>query len=282
MKKTFAILLVAILLFIGTACGQKQSSAQSHYEPNSSRPNNQAENNSAARNDYSEIDQYEEIELYCDRLISQGDFLTAYTYIKEKANVDSSYNNLLHRYANMYVEDSLSTAKTYADQGNYQQAIYILEEANKVYHCSEFTLKMEDYRANLPCKLCFCKRIDDEDYKYMLDAEDCFGNHYQEVFGFGGSLASDSGGYAVFYLNGKYHTLSGVFVGSNNLYEDMEVQCKIYADGNLIYESSKLSRTSPPVNINLDITGTEQLRVEYIYYTWWTSEAGCILDLTVS
>jgi len=227
-------------------------------------------------------DEHEEAEIYCDGLVELGDPYSAYMYIKDYADGDPSYNDLIQKYASIYVSDMLNTAEAYAISGNYEQALYILEEANRGYSCSEFSLKIEEYLSYIPKKLAECTLIDEEDYDYIGHIEDCFGNVYEVVFGFHGSLGSDDGGYAVFYLNGMYDTLSGCFVGSNELYEDMEVDCKIYADGNLIYESARLGRTSPPVNINIDITDVEQLRVEYMSYSWWTTEPCCIFDLTVS
>lgn len=281
MKKMLALIVAFSVLIACTACVQLPTpqTNDGNYS-NNSGVNNNYENNHT--NNDSQSNEFAEVESYCEKLVSQGDCLTAYKYIKEKADKDSVYNSLLQKYTQIYVDDTLKTAKNYAEKGSYQQAVYILQEANKVYNCSEFTLKIEEYNANLPCKLPFCTRIDDDDYKYMLDAEDCFGNKYQEVFGFNDSFGSEDGGYAVFYLNGKYSNLTGIFVGSTDLYKDMEVDCKIYADGKLIYESHKLGRTSPPVNINLDVTGVQQLRVEYMWYSWYTNDPCCIFDLTVS
>ena len=281
MKKIIAMMVVCSLLLVCTACVQL-STPQTifSYFPSTSEGNDSFDNNYA--NDDSTNSDFTEAESYCERLVSQGDFLTAYTYIKVKAEEDPGYNSLLYKYTKIYVDETLKTAENYANNGSYQQAVYILQEANKVYYCSEFTSKIEEYNAYLPCKLSFCKIIDDDDFEYMLDAEDCFGNKYQEVFGFSDSYGSKDGGYAVFYLNGKYSNLAGIFVGSSNLYKDMEVDCKIYGDGKLIYESQKIGRTSPPVNVNLDVTGVEQLRIEYMWYSWYTFEPCCIFDLTAS
>ena len=283
MKKTSTLILVLIIILC-SGCGNKKDSYNNDNKPqfNLDEQNQHFFNQDSIEIGNTSENKYNEAKDYCDQLVAYGEVLSAYIYISELAETDPMYNNLVSTYGKLYMEDVLHTANSYASQGDYKQAISILRDANGIYNCSEFTTKIAEYESYMPRNLANIKVIDDDDYKYLKEAEDCFGNVYQGVFGFDESYGGPEGGYAIFYLNGKYNNLSGVFVGSDELYEDMEVECKIYADGKLIYESSKLGRTSPPVNINLDVSGVEQLKVEYMWYSWWTMEPCCIFDLTAS
>ena len=295
MKKILGLLLIIAVLFTCSACISLGALMQMVGSDDSDSPDYNSDDHRTGddldindsddhrtSDDLDVNDEYEAVEDHCEWLISRGDYLGAYQYIKERAAYDALYNGLLAKYTDNYVEFILKTAQNYADNGNYEQAVKVLKEAKREYNCTEFSTAIDEYSAHLPINILDCHIIDEEDYVGMALAEDCFGNQYDRVFGFKGSFSNNEGGYAVFYLNGKYNNLSGIFVGSTELYEDMEVDCRIYADGELIYESEKLGRTSLPVNINLDVTGVVQLRVEYMWYTWWTTEPCCIFDLTLS
>ena len=221
-------------------------------------------------------------EAHCEELASQNDLLGAVKYAKELADMDSSYCDLLNKYAAPLVEETLDTARAFASERQYEKAINAIEKVQKIYNCKQFANTIEEYSQYTPRKLSDCHLVDSDSVYLDITAQDCFGTEYEQAIGFNESYSSYEGGFAVFYLDGDFVSLDGCFVGSSDLYKNMEVSCAIYADGNLIFESPKLGRTSKPVNISLDITDVDQLRIEYTHYTWWTNDICCIFDLTVS
>ena len=226
-----------------------------------------------------EDDTYDEEIHHCEQLIAQGNIGGAVAHMKGLADESALYKEKYEEYARKYVADTLATAKRFADENNYSSAISILKDACKIYNCSEFVEAIEKYNEKAPKKLSFCKRVDEEGYMNMGVAKDCFGNEYEQAFGFEGATEC----YAVFYLAGKYETLSGHFVVNEDFpYSYDAVSCKIYADEKMIYESPEMGRTSFPLEVNLDIADIELLRVEIKSSVSMYKKSSGIFDLTVS
>lgn len=224
--------------------------------------------------------EYDYAESHCKAMIAQGDLLDAVAYADDLYNLDNDYWPLLEKYGSMLVEDTLAKAKTYADNRDFEEAIRIIGAAQAVYDSAELQDARDSYSDYLPRKLTTFHVIDSENAIIGGTAQDCFGTTYEDILAFDESFSGDKGGFAIFNLDGKFVNLKGVFVGSSALCET--VSCAIYADGKLLYESAELGRTSEPVNINVDITGVKQLRVEYMWYRGWDFDPCCIFDLTVS
>lgn len=206
-------------------------------------------------------EEYDEVVAYCEECVARGDYLGALNYSKEKAEGDAGYESLYAKYAKLYVDKKLEEAKGYADNREFAKAIEVLNTANETYNCAEFIEAIDDYTAFLPKKLHECHIIEHQDYIWFQDGlYDCYGKEYADVFSFYTTCFADRG-YAVFFLDGKYTKLSGTFAPSNRLFRTSSVQCSILGDGIMLYETSAQSRTSFPVNINIDITGVKQLTV---------------------
>ncbi len=215
---------------------------------------------------------------HCEALAEQNDILGAVRYVKGLADADAKYQALLNEYAKTLVADTLATAKEYADSRQFQQAVDTIKAVQEVYDCDDFQNAIEEYNKYTPRKLSDCHVIDSDNVHLNVNRTDCFGKEYENVI----SCSKDTGRYVIFYLEGNFTNISGVFVGSDNLPSNKYIWCKIYADDEVIYESLALSRTSTPESINLDVTGVQQLRVVFGGYTDWTSGSIAILDLMVS
>lgn len=211
-----------------------------------------------------------------------GDYISLVSYLQGVVTYDSSYVALLDQYTQMLVDTTLSTAQTYADNRQFTEAIQVITQTQQVYDCPELQEASVTYGSCLPRALTECYLIDSEDAEIGISIADCFGTNYDNVLAFSDSWGNPDGGFAVFHLDKRFVNLSGCFIGSDNLYQDMQVSCKIYGDGKLLYESPKLGRTSSPDIINLDVAGVDQLRVEYMWYIWSSFDPCCIFDLTVS
>lgn len=223
---------------------------------------------------------YDSAKAHCEALVGKDDLAGAVKYAKGLADTDPKYNDLLEKYANPFVQKILSNAQKYADKRQYTDAVATITDAQNVYDCNEFVTAVENYSQYTPRKITQCHVIDRYDATIGVSVQDCFGRTYDNSLALGG--ATDKIGYIVFYLDGKFVNLDGIFVGSSELYRDMTVACRIYGDGKLLYESEKIGRTSEPVAITVDVTGVKQLRIETSTYTWSVSDNCSILDLTVS
>lgn len=233
-------------------------------------------------------EEYDQANNHCKELVAAGDYAGALNYSKEKAKRDTRYEPLYSQYADFFVEKKLEEAKECANARNFAKAVEVLEAANDVYGCMEFTSAIEEYQELLPRKLSMCYLIEESSYTTLENAWDCFGTTYQSVFGFETTAAypietGDLSGYAVFFLDEKFVKLSGTFALRDNIRNEGSATCKIYGDGELLYESPNLAgRTSYPVSVNVDITGVKQLRVEGSCYGGAEEKCYHIMDFTVS
>lgn len=98
--------------------------------------------------------------------------------------------------------------------------------------------------------------------------------------------------YIVYYLNGKYSTLTGILYRPygtlKSIYEWNEsTVVKIYGDGVLLYEAPNITKsTYDPMNFSIDITGVRELKI--IIMGYWTNNNSygyqsklCLADLMV-
>ena len=211
-------------------------------------------------------EEYDEVVAYCEECVARGDYLGALNYSKEKAEGDAGYESLYAKYARLFVDKKLAEAKGYADKREFVKAIEVLEEANRTYGCMEFGTAMKEYEEFMPRKLTECHILAGERYERLEKAEDCFGSTYENAFGFetNSQYKDEHSGYIVFFLDGKFVNLSGIYAANDEMISNStSIVCRIYGDEKLLYESVEIvGRTAYPISINVDITGIKQLRIE--------------------
>lgn len=216
---------------------------------------------------------YDSAEAHCEALVAQNDLLGAVKYAKGLADADSKYDALLKKYAETLVQNTLNTAKGYADNREFEKAIRAISDVQVVYDCDSFKDAVTEYTSYLPQKLSEIQTIENNnDYWIKLGTvTDIFNVERDEVCS-GGSY----GGTVIFYTSGRYVKLSGQLVATKSRggNADSDISIKIYADDKLLYESGDIAYTEENFTINLDITGVRQLKL--------VIDAGTIFDATVS
>ena len=222
---------------------------------------------------------------HCEALEMQGKYIEIIVYLRNLAQAHAGkniYEDLQIAYAKRLTEVTLETAADYAEQRQFEKAIKVLEEAASECGNSQLWNAIEEYKQYLPRSLSDCHILSTNDGVELGQvANDPFGHTYPNAIVFDEAYRIES--YVTFYLGGRFLKLSGCFVGHEDMYYKEEVECKIYADGILIFESGYFSRTSSPVEIEIDITGVDQLRIEFFaYYDRSLSDPDAILDLIVS
>lgn len=220
---------------------------------------------------------YDSAEAHCEALVAQNDLLGAVEYAKKLADTDSKYSGLLEKYAPMLVTETLNAAKALADNRQFAEAISLINEALDVYSATDLREAAEYYAAYLPCALADCYVIDKTDVFVGTTRTDSFGNEHKNTIG----LKGDTRGNVVFNLDGKYIKLDGSFLRTDEG-RDFSGLIKIYADGELIYESPSIGKTTTPPVFSLNITGTTLLKIEFEAAAWDWSKVYFIVDATVS
>lgn len=104
------------------------------------------------------------------------------------------------------------------------------------------------------------------EYLHTYDsATDTVGNHYT-----GHVQYITNNGYAIYYLGGQYTKLTGtiaasaidhgMWLGFNN---DNVSSIKILVDDKEVYNTGEFSRVSTPMNVDIDITGANWLKIQH-------------------
>ena len=100
--------------------------------------------------------------------------------------------------------------------------------------------------------------IDHAHYTYNdYDITDTFGNTYYGFHEF-----SSGSSHAIFNLDGEYDELTGSVVLDERSGSDYDYCIKIYSDDELIYDKDGIKNTTGKIDLDLDVSGCSQLKIE--------------------
>lgn len=104
-------------------------------------------------------------------------------------------------------------------------------------------------------------------YENISNAEDTIGNKYAgHVCTIGDRNAVDNSAYAVYYLGGKYKTLSGTIAVDDVTYEESEAEISVSCDESIVYSTEKMGRISVPVEFSVDVENCQWLKISNLQY----------------
>ena len=90
---------------------------------------------------------------------------------------------------------------------------------------------------------------------------DTIGNHYT-----GHVQIIHNNGYAIYYIGGQYTKLTGIIAANTNGFRNDNVSSiKILVDDKEVYNTGEFSRVSTPMNVDIDITGANWLKIQHSY-----------------
>lgn len=237
---------------------------------------------------------YQAVVIHCEAEAAQGNYLNIVSYLQQLVGNNPAYNNLLAQYAEPLIKNTLATAKAYADNRQFQQAIDAIEEVQLTYDCTEFQDAIAQYTPYLPCRLADCHIIE-SNYVDQGNYTDCFGKTHEDAVIMKCQSSTDNNdySYAIYNLDAKYVSFAGSLTGEqshltyfiSNDFADSGISAsvKIYLDGELCYESKGISRTTEEIQFNIDVTGVKQLRIEMpcIKHSGWLNQR-VIVDATLA
>ena len=204
-----------------------------------------------------------------------GDYAGALTVLSEVAGVSSEAFSAYVDYSSQYVEMVLRQVDELVEERDYDGAISLLDDAIAVVEDSGYEKKLKDRK----------REVEEERPKGMLDVVRAYqsgGNPYVEYsskesgaesFSMGGVKyldgmtfnadinIFDDVSWAVYNLGGKYRTLefTACHVDGTDLGDDTVLQ--VFYDGEL-KEEIPLSPDMLPVDVSLDLTGVNQLKLQ--------------------
>lgn len=215
-----------------------------------------------------------------------GDYVSAITLIKnaqETQGDDVDYQNAFKTYSSAYKTEVIASADAFALQGNYDDAIVLLKSAQDTIGKKEdLSNKIAEINNSKPVydELTSLKVIDSSYYykQYESLILDTYGNAYNNV----GTFRECGTHHATYYTAGKYATLYGTIAAPDSIGggDDVAITVNIYADDKLIQTIPSITRITKPVNIELDITGADTVKIEAI--TTNVYPTGILFKLNVS
>ena len=88
---------------------------------------------------------------------------------------------------------------------------------------------------------------------------DTVGNHYT-----GHVQLISYNGYAIYYIGGQYTKLTGIIAANTDDFSNDNVSSiKILVDDKEVYNTGEFSRVSTPMNVDIDITGANWLKIQH-------------------
>lgn len=206
-------------------------------------------------------------------LAAAGDFISAFQTIQstvDELGSDSELNVLLVNYQESYAHNVLQQVSTIYDESGYDAVVDLLKEATSILPNNtnlkeEFELWNSRHSVPLTDIEHFSKAgAIQEDY--WIDGTDNYGTVYPHSI-----TPFDSGTtYIEYYLGGQYAKLSGVLYvishakSINPLYYTWNIATiSIYGDDNLLYTNTGFTTKDPPINISVDISEVEFLKISF-------------------
>lgn len=128
---------------------------------------------------------------------------------------------------------------------------------------------------SLPVSLETLPVIDKDDYWFSTDLlTDTYGNSYTTAHRFNGRNS-----YAIFNINNQYSKFTAKIVLANTVASNHKSTVNIYADNNLIYTVSDISKTTSAKSVNVNISNASTLKIEVISSSDWVHlERCCIVN----
>lgn len=102
--------------------------------------------------------------------------------------------------------------------------------------------------------------------------KDNYGNTYSEGLYFIGKKSAE------YLINMKYSRLKGTLYVPSGETSNQTYQMKVVADGKVIYTSPEMNKTSSPVPFNINVTGYNHIKLEFVNvftgYSIYVGDAG--------
>jgi serine/threonine protein kinase len=249
--------------------------------PKSSELQDKADEYIKALNDQVKVATLDEAKTFAD----SEDYVSAIVLIKnalETQNDDADYKAALETYSNAYKTEVIASADDMVTQGNYDEAIALLKSAEDILGNDDMlTRKIDEINDSKPeyAELTSLKVVDSSYYYEQYEGMilDSYGNAYTNV----GTFRECGTHFATYYTAGKYSTLYGTIAAPDSIGSDgVAVTVNIYADDKLIYTIPSITRTTKPIDIDLDIMGADTVKIEAV--TTNVYPTGILFKLNVS
>lgn len=201
--------------------------------------------------------------------MANGDYeaiITLITTNVDNINSEPDIKSLYDSAAASYRDQALANAEQAFSNNGYQSAISVINNGLSVLPGDAILqAEKERYSTFAPVDLTSIVPYYEGSIDVFTDgATDTMGNHYST--GMRGYMSTSDSGfncYNIWDIGGRYNTLTatGIILESNKG-SGCEGSYKIYGDGILLYERSNIGSQTKPYQIEIDITGVIDLKIE--------------------
>lgn len=219
--------------------------------------------------------------------ISTGNYSEAFEVLETALKYtpdDSDLLNLLSSVQSQYEAYIMSEAEAYMADYDYDSAIELLEQALSIFPDSESLQALQvTIEEQQPVKL--TELFISDSYRYeqidsLVVSTDVIGNVYNPGNLFQLSDVYSSAGFVDYYLNGAYTKLTGTIALSNDS-DSGETTFTIYGDGDTILYTTALTRTTPPLTIDVDLTGVTWIEIQLSGSGYWDDMYAFLSDFVL-
>lgn len=170
-----------------------------------------------------------------------------------------------------YSSAVIEWADQLGDEKDYAKACSILNSAKKyLKDTTDVENRYNFYQGYIPVPLSSLTNYG-HDRGFGIHT-DTFNNTYHNSVVGGASTGTTS---LEYILDGKYTNLTGI-IACNQHYYTVENYVEVYVDGVCVYVSDYITKTTKPIEINVDITGAQTLTIKTTVF-----DSIILADLTV-
>lgn len=169
-----------------------------------------------------------------------------------------------------YTSAVFADVDTLVGEKKYDEAITLLNDLKADLSSDNEVLdKIAEVNDLKPIDLSQVVVIDSQDYDYNSDLyTDSFGNTYDGRHYF----YAGSEGYAVYNLEGKFTSFSGLIVANQNTGSSASMDIAIYTDDTLAHATTGFNKRTGAVAFNVDVRGVTKLEIRTDGEGGWSSD----------
>ena len=219
-----------------------------------------------------------------ETLANSGDYLSALQTVNqalESVGDDNTLTAAAKTYEDAYVKSIMSEADQYVSKGDFDTAINLCQSAYNAVQDNRLQEKIDLINSQKPITIDISSlKIIDSEWDFYGNAKstiiDTYGNTYDKPIVFDG--VND---YVTYYTSGKYITIAGFVAAHDGMAHDYTAVVSIYADDVLIYTSPEISRTTKPIEVSLDISGADTIKIKSTGNINYGDHEGAVIKFAV-
>lgn len=262
-KIGMALVLTGVMVAT-TGCGSLIDITNNNQSSSSSSTTAGSDSTQNTSNDAESSEKINQVLTEAQSAIDDQNYEDAITTLETALKKSPTNKDLIAKYVNAVK----LRANELTSKNDYDTALAVLQSAKKqLKNNDEIDKLYEETKKNSPDKLCDLTIAEQND-RYIPVTEqkvmtDTVGNAYDPGNLFMLKTYGEDGGYAKYYLGGKYKSLQFTYaVSTEDSYYIDPTTLTIFGDGDkILFTSGEMTRTTEPTATGIDVTGQKWLYI---------------------